>query len=314
MKIETDSFEIDNLRTLARLAKAAYDDQEVAAWATSQNFLVTGLPANAFDTQGVIATQPDAVILAFRGTEPAQLKDWAVDAQAVRLGAAGLTGTVHIGFVRALDAVWAGIESTVRNQVAAGKKLWITGHSLGGALAVLAACRLSDLKPGVYTFGQPRVGDEAFADTYDSRIGSRYFRFINDKDIVARVPPFTAGYRHFGREMQVTPSLHEADSGVETASDAFRLAAGSATIVPKKLQAISEVLLRAVDSLATSNPTGFPNFVEALAAILPGGEVARFLKELRSRSSAIELLKQHPGALEVISDHAMDLYIKAVES
>jgi triacylglycerol lipase len=207
MKIETDSFEIDNLRTLARLAKAAYRDSEVAAWATAQNYLVTGLPENAFDTQGVIATQPDTVIVAFRGTEPAQLKDWSVDAQAVRLGAAGLTGTVHIGFVRALDAVWSGIESTVRNHVAGGKKLWITGHSLGGALAVLAACRLSDLHPGVYTFGQPRVGDEAFADTYDSRIGERYFRFINDKDIVARVPPFTAGYRHFGREMQVTPSL-----------------------------------------------------------------------------------------------------------
>ena len=314
MKIETDSFEIDNLRALASLAKAAYSESDVTAWAATNGFLVTGLPANAFDTQGVIATKGDAVVLAFRGTEPRQLKDWAVDAQAVRLGAAGLTGTVHIGFVRALDAVWAGVESTVRKHAAAGKKLWITGHSLGGALAVLAACRLSDLRPGVYTFGQPRVGDEAFADTYQSRIGERYFRFINDRDIVARVPPHTAGYRHFGREMQVTPSLHEADSGVETTLDAFRLAAGSATIVPRKLQPMAEVLLRAVDSLATSSPAGFPSFVEALATILPGGEVARFLKDLRNRSSAIELIKQHPGALEVISDHDMDLYIKAVTS
>jgi hypothetical protein len=74
----------------------------------------------------------------------------------------------------------------------------ITGHSLGGALALLAAATWVDGEPvqGVYTYGQPMVGKADFVSSVRRRLLDRYFRFVNDSDVVPRVPP---GYRHSGQ-------------------------------------------------------------------------------------------------------------------
>jgi hypothetical protein len=68
---------------------------------------------------------------------------------------------------------------------------------LGGALATLLAAEWSGERSvdGVFTYGQPRVGDEEFRGFLNQRLGARFSRFVNDDDIVARVPP---GYRHMG--------------------------------------------------------------------------------------------------------------------
>lgn len=69
-------------------------------------------------------------------------------------------------------------------------ELHVTGHSLGGALATLAAFDLTkqfNVDTTVYTFGQPRVGNKAFATDYDKTV-PRHFSVANGQDPVARVP------------------------------------------------------------------------------------------------------------------------------
>lgn len=73
----------------------------------------------------------------------------------------------------------------------------VTGHSLGGSLAILAAADLakSHKIDQVYTFGQPRVGNAAFA-TYYQNLVPNTFRLIDYADIVPHVPPSAFGFQH----------------------------------------------------------------------------------------------------------------------
>ncbi|MFB1488237.1 MULTISPECIES: hypothetical protein [unclassified Thiocapsa] len=79
-----------------------------------------------------------------------------------------------------------------------GKRLWLTGHSLGGALATITAAEWVDQHPvtGIYTFGQPKAVGARPARLLRQRYQERFHRFVNDDDIVPGAPP---GYRHVGR-------------------------------------------------------------------------------------------------------------------
>jgi pimeloyl-ACP methyl ester carboxylesterase len=68
------------------------------------------------------------------------------------------------------------------------RTVWFSGHSLGAALATLAAARFPDTK-GVVTLGSPRVGDGTFVAAFDRRFSGRSLRYVNDTDIVTHVPP-----------------------------------------------------------------------------------------------------------------------------
>jgi triacylglycerol lipase len=73
---------------------------------------------------------------------------------------------------------------------------------LGAALATLAVATCGEeAKPvhGLYTFGQPRVGGKSFARNFDLNFKSRAFRFVNNNDVVTRVPTRAMGYRHVGQ-------------------------------------------------------------------------------------------------------------------
>eukprot|EP00170_Pyropia_yezoensis_P008149 contig_33917_g8176 len=87
---------------------------------------------------------------------------------------------------------------------AAGEAVF-TGHSLGGALATLAAADVAARHPGgrppvLYSFGQPKVGDAAFGAAVDALLPAA-FRVVNDVDVVARAP--AGSYRHVGRAVLV---------------------------------------------------------------------------------------------------------------
>jgi len=151
-----------------------------------------------------------AVVVAFRGS--ADVRDWLTDFDAERVKAE--EGEVHEGFHEAIKSIAGKLivsvmaavhpESVEGGTMTVGDcALFVTGHSLGGAMALLGAQllrRAGFAIEAVMTFGGPRVGDAAWAADYDARLGGRTWRVVNGEDIVPRVPGWAMGYRHAGQE------------------------------------------------------------------------------------------------------------------
>ena len=98
-------------------------------------------------------------VLAFRGTEPTQMSDVQADLKAWK-SKSKTDGKVHDGFYDEINKVWKEILPLIKNN----KPLYICGHSLGGAMATIAASRLEEQTEALYTFGSPRVGYKKFVD------------------------------------------------------------------------------------------------------------------------------------------------------
>lgn len=151
-------------------------------------------------THGVVAEGDDAVIVAFAGTDPIVLANWISDFET------GLTADhVATGFQTAADSIFPSVRAALARPGAAGKKLFITGHSLGGAIAHLVAEKIAGTPAveAVYTIGCPRVGAAGFAEPYNERLGSRTYRLVHGDDIVPSVAPdgLTFNFRHVGRHL-----------------------------------------------------------------------------------------------------------------
>ncbi|KFN48230.1 lipase family protein [Arenimonas composti] len=166
------------------------------------------LEVRAFDrggTQAFLFTGEAVAILAFRGTEKT-LEDWLTDARVAQVDnpwQAGAGIGVHQGFHAALDQIWEPLRAAL---AALKTPVWLTGHSLGGALAVLTAYRVF-VEPregmptigGVYTFGQPRAGNGDFVRRCPVELAQRIYRYVNASDLVPLVPPpHLGGYDHLG--------------------------------------------------------------------------------------------------------------------
>jgi len=153
------------------------------------------------DSQCFIAGNDDLLLVAFRGTQPDDLRDWMTDVDLKPVQFPG-GGQVHEGFFRALNLVWRDIVAIIAAEQTEAQSLWITGHSLGAALATLATARfrLEQDKPvnGLYTFGSPRVGDREFAMRFNADFRNRAFRYVNNNDVVTRVPMRQFDYSHVG--------------------------------------------------------------------------------------------------------------------
>lgn len=164
-------------RLVADLALAGFGEVVTFAHGSTQAF-------------GARAGDGRRAVLAFRGTQPTRLEDLAIDALATPLPWRG-HGLVHQGFAMALEEVREGVEAWLREDCA-GCELVFCGHSLGAALATLAA---SLWRPAaLVTVASPRVGDATFAATLD---GVPHTRLVNCADVVPRLPP--AGlYTHGG--------------------------------------------------------------------------------------------------------------------
>lgn len=206
MEPNSTKFSIHNAYALALASKLAYaPEQEIRNKLATQGFQSEFISDTNTDTQLFIAHSGSVIVISFRGTE--DFRDWLTDAG---IGFRNTPhGRVHDGFDQALDSVWPAITQTLNQIQLYGQSLWITGHSLGGALAVLTAGRLtleidqSIYKSinGLYTFGQPRVGDRSYVTELDHALKPRYFRFVNDNDIVPRVPDRLSQYQEGGSVM-----------------------------------------------------------------------------------------------------------------
>lgn len=177
---------------LAEASKLAYRDSKRVRRVLNDVWDMQGKAFSCEDTQGFVAKSDHLVIVSVRGTKG--LKDWLGNLNVSKRRFEPICGDVHGGFLSA----WQDAEETIREALGdlGGRTLWLTGHSLGGAVAVIGAAALSQLDPtGVITFGQPRALDEAAASFVSDRYRGRYMRIVNDDDIVPRVPPF---FRHTG--------------------------------------------------------------------------------------------------------------------
>jgi triacylglycerol lipase len=171
---------------MSRLAYVAADADLRAFLARASFSLVTS--ADVAGSQAFVAARGGDVVLAFRGTESDDPTDLGSDSDVALVDLDG-GGHVHRGFLRALDAVWPGVAPAIP----AGARVLVTGHSLGAALATLAALRRSGAS--LFTFGSPRVGDTAFAGRPDH---PPHERWVDCADIVTRIPPPGLGYAHTG--------------------------------------------------------------------------------------------------------------------
>ncbi len=137
-------------------------------------------------------------------------------------------GKVHEGFYEQLVSVWFSMMS----HIGKSDRLIITGHSLGGALAALAALEIKthvQSVAGCYTFGQPRCGNAEWARKMDAEMNGRYLRFVNQSDPVPRLPFMLGMYRHSGDEVfrdsagktHINPSIF-----TKLKSDALDIAGG----------------------------------------------------------------------------------------
>jgi hypothetical protein len=171
------------------------------------------------------------VVLAYRGTEPTRFINWLTDADihpdqiAIPFEDEDTTYAVHGGFYRNVRATRFQIVSALQRALEGRsvhedrdevlrplEALYVTGHSLGGAMAALlgvmlakqsAYAPIAEVLRGVYTFGQPMVGTPRFAAACqdDPFLRERVVRFVYGRDVVAFLPPRDTGaFRHFGQE------------------------------------------------------------------------------------------------------------------
>lgn len=152
------------------------------------------------DTQAFLFRKNQHIVLVFRGSQ--QAADWSTNFK-FRMKQFAITNTQQVDTIptgevhRGFQDAWQSVEKRVISQLQKWWKpgesqLWITGHSLGGALAALAATSLEYQRfkvAGLYTFGQPRVGDWDFTRQVNDRMGDRMFRYVNNNDIVPLIPP-----------------------------------------------------------------------------------------------------------------------------
>lgn len=207
----TGGFKIGNARALMWMAQLAYETHQPSTiqvvsgkWSFSSaipfTISKTGLNGS-FETCGVIAERLDAVILAFAGTDPGVWQNLATISDA---RPTAQTDT-HAGFELAAGAAAEKVAQATQISRQSQKPLFISGHSLGAALAALAAQMVVAEGPApraVYTFGMPRVGGSRFQASYDANLGEVTYRLVHGDDLVARVPMSSLGFRHVGQLLQ----------------------------------------------------------------------------------------------------------------
>lgn len=140
-------------------------------------------------TNALLCFNEDRVIFAARGTEKNH-SDILTDLKFRKTRLPSYEA--HRGFVSAWVSIHAEVMSDLDDLQLENTPVTATGHSLGGAIAVLAAADL-DMDRAV-TFGAPRVGDEDFADFVQSKTGHR--RYVRAADIVPLLPLLAMGFRH----------------------------------------------------------------------------------------------------------------------
>ncbi|CAN0922318.1 Triacylglycerol lipase OBL1 [Linum grandiflorum] len=221
-------------------------------------------------------SDPNLTTVAFRGTSPFDAAAWCTDLDLSWYQIQGV-GKIHRGFMKALGLqkngwpleltppphqndtaelhpyAYYAMREMLREELRkdAGFKFIVTGHSLGGALAILfvgvlamhGEAELLQRLEGVYTFGQPRVGDQQFGEFMEGKLKEydvKYLRFVYANDVVPRLPydDKTLFYKHFGPTLFYNSCYKVKVMEEEPNKNYF----GVLWVVPKVLNAVWELV------------------------------------------------------------------------
>ena len=185
-----------------------------------------------------MASDDQSVVVAFRGSQsPKSLdgfKDWLLTnannllvvpegRAGTDFAAAGVGARFHRGFLEALAEIWDPLHGAVRKALEVNDRpLWVTGHSLGGAIALLAAWRFQQQFVPVHevmTFGAPMIGNAAAAQAFEREFPNRIFRYVDVEDPVPLLPTVSLvanTYQHCLNEVLLQgPSAHSVLEALE---------------------------------------------------------------------------------------------------
>lgn len=173
-----------------RFSHRAYNDVTIDEPSTGTQVLIGGL-----------LDDPDALVIAFRGTRG--IRDMLTDAKFVfKTEWASESGSsdarLHRGFS---EAYWS-VAGRVQERAHDAARIYVCGHSLGGAVALACALDLAQHDfpvELVHVFGCPRVGNGGFRDLYNAQLHDVTFRWEAQCDPIPWSPPWINGYRHCGR-------------------------------------------------------------------------------------------------------------------
>ena len=177
----------------AKLSAYAYKTEKQAKVATKKMGFPWCKLISRDGAEVLVVKDRNDLWFAFRGTEPSKLNDVTADLKLMK-NAATAGGKVHSGFQQEVNDLWMDVLAEIEHnqQLKVQKDIYMTGHSLGAAMATIAATRHSPVE--LFTFGSPRVGGPKFI----KNIKCPHLRFMNNNDIVCRIPPSWLGFRHHG--------------------------------------------------------------------------------------------------------------------
>lgn len=235
-----------NAHVLAIACELAYLDEPLGVSGFRDQLGLDAKLISVGNTQVYVGHNDQTIVVAFRGSEAPTtldgLKDWLLTnannylilpegRSGTDFVAAGVGARFHRGFLDALDSLWEPLLAAVNAAIEARSEerpVWVTGHSLGGALALLAAWRLQRQFVPIHeivTFGAPMIGNDIAAKAFEQEFDGRLFRYVDLDDPVPLLPSVSLvanSYAHSKAEVSL------AATEVASVLDTLRKGAGAA--------------------------------------------------------------------------------------
>jgi len=193
LDLNADTYSPQNALSMALACQLSYQSegdihQQLKEWGFSHVVHLNAEKGMAIDTQGFVASNDDITLIAFRGSE--SLRDWGTNLNSMTDPGPFKNTRVHEGVLKALLSVMLDLTEAIV-QRGNSTPLWLTGHSLGAALATILTGMYLERDRAVkslYTFGSPRVGNEAFRTQFNARFLEHTYRVVNGNDFVPHTP------------------------------------------------------------------------------------------------------------------------------